>query len=166
MINRSASASAAGSFSGSVPPARAIVGRPPPPPPTTGYGVDPYGTSQYGSPTSPDTTPPVISSVAAGSLAPTEATVTWTTDEGSDSQVEYGTTTAYGSSSSLNSSLVTAHSVPLGSLTASTVYHYRVKSRDSAGNLATSSYFTFTTSAPPPTSGYGVLAYGNAGYGS
>ncbi len=33
-ISRSASANASGSFSGSLPPARAIVGRPPPPPPT------------------------------------------------------------------------------------------------------------------------------------
>ena len=33
-MRRSASASASGSFSGSFPPARAIVGRPPPPPPT------------------------------------------------------------------------------------------------------------------------------------
>src|SRR5262249_33228852 len=31
-----------------------------------------------------------------------------------------------------------------------TVYHYRVKSRDAAGNLATSGDFTFTTQAAPP----------------
>ena len=35
-ISRSASASASGSFAASLPPARAIVGRPPPPPPTSG----------------------------------------------------------------------------------------------------------------------------------
>src|SRR5262249_4839009 len=40
----------------------------------------------------------------------------------------------------------------------STTYNYRVKSRDAAGNLATSSNFTFTTTAatstpaPPPSS--------------
>ena len=32
----------------------------------------------------------------------------------------------------------------------STLYHYRVKSRDAAGNLATSGDFTFTTRAAPP----------------
>ncbi len=40
-------------------------------------------------------------------------------------------------------------------LSASTLYHYRVKSRDAAGNLATSADFTFTTAllgdTTPPT---------------
>jgi hypothetical protein len=48
-----------------------------------------------------DTTPPVISAVAAGSVTKARATISWTTDEASDSQVEYGTTTAYGSSTTL-----------------------------------------------------------------
>src|SRR5204862_163603 len=78
------------------------------------------------------------------------ATVTWSTDEGSDSQVEYGTS-AYGSSTSLDSGLVLAHSQALSGLAAATTYHYRVKSRDGAGNLATSGDFTFTTSAAPDT---------------
>src|SRR5207245_3132419 len=34
---------------------------------------------------------------------------------------------------------------------AATPYHYRVKSRDAAGNLATSGDFTFTTAAPSDT---------------
>src|SRR5205823_3871529 len=99
----------------------------------------------------PDTTPPVISGVAAGSLSVSGATVTWSTDEGSDSQVEYGTSTAYGSSTSLDSALVLAHSQALPGLAAATTYHYRVMSRDAAGNLATSGDFTFTTSAAPDT---------------
>src|SRR5207253_178426 len=61
------------------------------------------------------------------------------------------TTTAYGSQTALNSSQVTAHSLALSSLSASTMYNYRVKSRDAAGNLATSGNFTFTTAAPPDT---------------
>ena len=43
--------------------------------------------------------------------------------------------------------MVTSHSVGLTGLTASRLYHYRVKSKDAAGNLAVSSDFTFTTSA-------------------
>ncbi|MGB7621818.1 MAG: fibronectin type III domain-containing protein [Terriglobia bacterium] len=97
--------------------------------------------------TAADTTAPTISSVSASSITQSGATISWTTNEASDTQVEYGTTTAYGSSTTLNSSLVTAHSAPVPGLTASTLYHYRVKSRDAAGNLATSSDFTFTTSA-------------------
>ena len=99
----------------------------------------------------PDTTAPAISAVASSGLTTTGATVTWTTNEASDTQVEYGTTTAYGSSTTLASALVTAHAQTLGGLTAGTVYHYRVKSRDAAGNLATSADRTFTTVAPPDT---------------
>ena len=95
-----------------------------------------------------DTTPPVISAVSAGSVTQTSATVTWTTDETSDSQVEYGTSTSYGSSTPLSGVLVTNHSVSVSGLTASTQYHFRVKSKDASGNLAVSPDATFTTSDP------------------
>lgn len=100
-------------------------------------------------PPSSDTTPPTISGVTASSITATGATITWTTNESSDTQVEYGTTTAYGSSTTLNTSLVTSHSQSLSGLTANTLYHYRVKSKDVAGNLATSSDFFTTLSNPP-----------------
>src|SRR5207249_8319966 len=61
----------------------------------------------------------------------------------------YGLTTAYGSATVLNVSLITAHSQALSSLAAGTLYHYRVKSRDAVGNLAISGDVTFTTLAPP-----------------
>ena len=87
---------------------------------------------------------PVISNVHT-TPNPTTATVTWTTDVPTDSQVQYGTTNAYGSSSALNSTLVTSHSVKLSGLTRLTTYHYRVLSRNSAGTLAVSGDFTFIT---------------------
>src|SRR5947209_2853360 len=89
--------------------------------------------------------PPVISAVSASSITASGATIAWTTNETADSQVEYGLTTAYGSSTTLNPSLVTAHSQALSGLASSTLYHYRVKSKDAAGNLATSGDSTFTT---------------------
>jgi RHS repeat-associated protein len=92
-----------------------------------------------------DTTAPVISSVAAGGITNTGATITWTTNENSDSQVAYGPTQAYGQTTTLNSRQVTLHSQVLAGLTPGTPYYYRVKSRDAAGNLATSAEFTFTT---------------------
>jgi hypothetical protein len=98
----------------------------------------------------PDTTAPVISAIAPGNITQTNATIAWTTNELSDTQVEYGTTTAYGSSTTLNSSLVTSHSASLSGLTANTTYHYRVKSKDAAANLATSGDNSFTTQAPAP----------------
>jgi phosphodiesterase/alkaline phosphatase D-like protein len=98
-----------------------------------------------------DTTAPVISAVQATNVTANGATIGWTTNEGSDTQVEYGTTTAYGTSTTLIPALVTTHSQGLSGLSANTLYHYRVKSRDAAGNLATSGDFTFTTSAAPAT---------------
>src|SRR5438445_1032523 len=92
-----------------------------------------------------DNTPPVISSLSAFNISSSQATITWATNKASDSQVDYGLTTAYGSSTPLNSSLLTAHAVTLTGLLATTTYHYRVKSRDAAGNLATSADFTLTT---------------------
>ena len=97
----------------------------------------------------PDTTPPVISGVSSSGLSASGATINWTTNEASDSQVEYGLTTAYGVSTVLNSSMVTSHSVQLMDLGMNKLYHYRVKSRDAAGNLGTSGDFTFTTNSNP-----------------
>ena len=81
-----------------------------------------------------DTTPPVIAAVASSVLGQSSATVTWTTGEAADGQVEYGPTTAYGASTPLNSALTTAHAASLSGLTAGTAYHYRVKSRDAPRN--------------------------------
>jgi hypothetical protein len=95
----------------------------------------------------PDTTPPVITNVQATNVTSSGATIGWTTDEASDSQVEYGTTTAYGSATTLNPTMVTAHSRTLTGLNPNTPYHYRVKSEDASGNPATSADFTFTTTS-------------------
>jgi len=99
-----------------------------------------------------DTTPPSITAVAPAGITASGASIAWTTNEASDSQVEYGLTTAYGSSSALDPNRVTAHSVALTGLSASSAYHFRVRSKDAAGNAATSPNQTFTTSAaaPPP----------------
>ncbi len=99
----------------------------------------------------PDTTAPVISSIQSGSLTDSSSSVSWTTNEASDTQVEYGTSTSYGSTTTLSSSMVTSHSASLSGLTSSTLYHYRVLSRDATGNLATSGDNTFTTADPPDT---------------
>jgi hypothetical protein len=97
-----------------------------------------------------DTTPPVISLVSAAGLSSTGATITWTTSEAGDSQVEYGTTTAYGIVTSLDPTLLLSHTRMPSGLAAGTPYHYRVRSRDAAGNLAISGDFTFTTLATVP----------------
>lgn len=102
-----------------------------------------------------DTTSPAISNVAANGITESRATITWTTDEPSDSQVQYGTTNFYDFSTPVNTALVISHSVSLTGLSANTTYHYRVNSTDSAGNQATSIDYSFMTlpsgSQPPDT---------------
>lgn len=93
---------------------------------------------------------PTITGVSSSNIGQNSATISWTTDEDSDSTVEYGTTEAYGLTES-GPALVTSHSIDLSGLSASTTYHYRVKSVDAAGNENTSPDNTFTTSSPPPS---------------
>ena len=87
-----------------------------------------------------------ISAVTANKTT-TTATITWTTAVPANSQITYGTTTSYGSISTLNSNLVTTHSVTLTPLTAGTTYHYRVLSANSNGVLVTGLDNVFTTLA-------------------
>jgi hypothetical protein len=98
---------------------------------------------------------PTISAVAAGSITTSAATIGWTTDVAATSQVEYGATTAYGTSTPLNSTMVTAHSLPVAGLAINTLYHYRVHSKNSSGVESISGDFAFQTSntsdTTPPT---------------
>lgn len=110
-----------------------------------------------------DTTPPVISAVSSSSVTFSSATVTWTTNEQTNSQVDYGATASYGSSTPLNATLVTAHSQGLSGLAASATYHFRVKSVDAAGNPATSGDFTFTTSATADTTAPVISSVSSSG---
>jgi hypothetical protein len=92
-----------------------------------------------------DNMEPIISNVIVSNISDTLATIAWMTNEMADSQIEYGTTIAYGNTSPLDSIYVTDHGVNLSGLMPSTLYHYRIKSRDTAGNLAISEDFTFMT---------------------
>ena len=97
-----------------------------------------------------ETTAPTISAVAATGVTDGSATITWTTNELANSQVEYGPTTSYGNLTALDPILVTAHSAPLTGLNPQTTYNYRVRSTDAAGNQRVGTNQTFTTLAGPP----------------
>lgn len=106
-----------------------------------------------------DATPPAILEVGISSITETTAVITWTTDEPATSQVEYGESADYGSITPSDEEPTTNHSVTLTELEQDTAYHFRVKSTDEAGNEATSSDSTFTTSAPlTPSPGMAELA--------
>jgi len=93
-----------------------------------------------------DTTPPVISSIQASGITESSATVSWSTNEAADTQIEYGTSISYGNVTTRFAWLTTSHSWTVSGLSASTLYHYRVLSTDEAGNSAVSNDYTFTTS--------------------
>ena len=94
--------------------------------------------------------PPSITSVSANNITATGVTISWTTNVPASSQVNYGTTAAYGSQSALNSTLVTSHSVSLSGLSASTLYHYQAVSVDASNSQVSSADFTFTTAGTTP----------------
>jgi hypothetical protein len=73
-------------------------------------------------------------SVAVSYLTSTTATITWTTNASASSEVDYGASTSYGTASS-SAAFVTAHSITLTGLTASTTYHFQVKSVSGQGTL-------------------------------
>jgi hypothetical protein len=98
---------------------------------------------------------PNISNVSASAITTSGANITWVTDVAASSQVEYGTTTNYGTLSTLNATLVTSHSVSLTGLSANTLYHYRVHSKNSSGTESISGDFVLqtsnTTDTQPPS---------------
>ena len=101
-----------------------------------------------------DTDGPVISDIQVSSIGPTSATVTWTTDELSSSQVEYGQTSSYGNMTVLAdiAPFVTVHTVLLSGLADLTNYHFRVISEDAETNSSTSGDNTFATTNGDTTS--------------
>ena len=95
--------------------------------------------------------PPVITGVNVTGITNHAAAVSWTTDTPATTQVEYGTTTAYGTQTAVDSARVTGHSVALTALEPNTLYHFRVLSANDYGP-SPSADFTLTTDGPPSIS--------------
>ena len=93
----------------------------------------------------PDQAGPVISGVRSENVTASSALIVWSTDEEADSQVQYGSSTSYGSGTMADATLTRYHAVALTGLVYGTQYHCRVKSADALGNLSESADFTFTT---------------------
>ena len=102
---------------------------------------------------SPDNTSPTITNV---SVAPGDktATVAWTTNEVSDSAVNFGPSGGSLDFTTGSATDVTAHSVTLTNLTPGTTYSYLVESIDRSGNgpaqSATATFDTYAEGAVPP----------------
>lgn len=102
------------------------------------YAVFPATAGDYEATYAPDTTPPVLSAVAASPGGGGTALITWTSDEPADSRVDYGVSPGTLDQNVVSPALVTAHSVLLTGLAAETTYHFRVTSADAIANAATS----------------------------
>ena len=89
---------------------------------------------------------PVISSVNASNTTTSSVDITWSTDTASDSQVDYGIDTNYGTNIPSNNIVSTLHKVTITGLASGTTYHFRVKSRDQSANVVTSTDNVFATS--------------------
>ena len=91
---------------------------------------------------------PVISMVTASEITDTEATLTWVTDEGADSKVNWGVTTPP-DQPIVRAGSRTTHTVRIRGLSECTTYYYSVGGEDSVGNAAEEDngggYYLFTT---------------------
>ena len=92
--------------------------------------------------------PPTISNVAAGSITTTTATITWDTNTPANGKVNYGLVATYESTTGVNSTYLTSHSMVLTSLMENTLYHFQCVSANGYGTATTGDY-TFTTAKTP-----------------
>lgn len=103
------------------------------------------GSSYTYAPIIADTEAPTISDITVAASS-TEATIAWKTNESSISWITYGTSTSYGLEVK-TTSYSANHSQTITGLTPSTTYHYKVKSKDSSGNIGSYLDKTFTALA-------------------
>jgi hypothetical protein len=125
----------------------------PPPPPTPPPSPTPTP-SPTPSPSAADTTAPTISDVTVSDIGISSALISWKTSEPATSEVDYGITTNYELTNG-NAIYVTDHKLNLNYklLNPDTLFHFKVKSIDAAGNIANSQDQTFATKA-----GHAILA--------
>ena len=94
----------------------------------------------------------IISGINVSNITDLASTISWVTDKPATAQVAYGTTTAYGSNTTLDQTLATNHNATLSGLIPGTTYHFKVISHDGSGNEVASLDQTFTTRSAVPAS--------------
>jgi len=105
------------------------------------------------------TPPPAlqISNVQTSSVGSSSAVIGWQTNNKASSQVDYGTTTDYGTNVT-DAATLKSHSLTLTGLTPNTTYHYQVSGTDTFGQSAASADATFTTTAVVGAASHLVVA--------
>ncbi|MBF0547921.1 MAG: SUMF1/EgtB/PvdO family nonheme iron enzyme [Candidatus Riflebacteria bacterium] len=95
-------------------------------------------------------TVPIISNVVSvlQFLKKDQIVLTWHTNEFSDTQVDYGTTLSYASSTTLDSEFTKDHTATITALLPSTLYYFDVKARGTSGRIGTKAIATSTDYLP------------------
>src|SRR6266851_1224613 len=119
------------------------------------------GLVQGSSTTNPSPSALTISNPGSSNGTATSAAISWQTNVPATSQVEYGTTTSYGSSTALDSTMLTSHQQNLTSLKPATTYHFRVHSTDANNNTAVSGDLTFSTTPDTTAPAVSITAPAN-----
>lgn len=98
-----------------------------------------------------DSDPPTIDAASINAFpSDVQAIIQWNTDEGANTEVQYGTDAGTLGSTVIDNAVVTNHNITLTGLTAGTAYFFRVFSTDPSGNrstLTTTNSFTTTATA-------------------
>ncbi len=87
------------------------------------------------------------SNIAVSSTTSSSASITWQDNKPATSQVEYGTTTSYGSATVLDPTFTLSPKQSLLNLLPNTQYHFRVHAQDQGGGTYVSADLTFATTA-------------------
>lgn len=95
-------------------------------------------------PTQADSSAPILTAIVAVPSS-TSVIITWSTNEMSSSQIEYGLTSSYGQTTVEDVSHVLGHTVNLSSLKSCARYYYRAISKDSLNNQGVSIQKSFST---------------------
>ena len=102
----------------------------------------------------PDSTPPVISSIAL-LVGTSTINVSWETNEGASSRVYYGTSASLDVNATTtsfvgNATLTQSHILSVSGLSSSTLYYLAAESKDANGNRTVTPTFSATTASTTP----------------
>lgn len=95
---------------------------------------------------------PIVSDVNVASITATSTTITWTTNENTDSFVNFSQDTDYCGVRNVGAPSL-QHSVMIPNLDPGTTYFFRINSTDQNGDQVYSGNYTFTTTSTPGSAG-------------
>ena len=106
-------------------------------------------TIQLSGPPPPDNQPPTLTNLVLSKLTPTSVVISYLTNEPAISQIEYGTSSSYGSTTDYETSYAFQHQRTLTGLTPNTGYHFQVDFEDETSNGDITPDNTFLTPKIP-----------------